>query len=496
MNTNDEQSIIIEEAKIFGFNESWASTKLKELSIEDRARVYLNWKQKGKGKIKVSKKDLKEVNAYLQLIEKPHLESTIISKGRHLVNKSEFVEAKKLVNKFYDEHIKISHLKWQRKYPSLPTTKFISKTFIKKTDFEKWEKQKEEQKRIREEKIELYGNKIYTQKNPYSPIFEDLIIDGVLVSKERQVEFLKGKNTHTLEYKVYQNLKNKIPQKKRYAGFDCLQDFINKKKERLEEAKRKRDLKIKWEENKEKNNVYDNPNGKVILLKEIEQIRKSKEGEYRAKIKKVSPNLFSLMDYEKIKGRYRLADNKVEKLADILLSLDRQMVKNEPSIKTCYACDNGLTGETKFCYACARGFLGEYRYDGEPWECYCSEWYCDCETRDYQICCPLCETWEIGSQHLREVFSNNNLFWLSNLITHYRHNHRNWDNSVGYISRYHSYDNEKAKLNNQAKRQVIRKCKLLLLWNGITSEHFNKLQSTDEKTIELAKKELDDVYGI
>ena len=83
------------------------------------------------------------------------------------------------------------------------------------------------------------------------------------------------------------------------------------------------------------------------------------------------------------------------------------------------------------------------------------------------------------------------------MVTHYRHNHiDSWNKCWGrHGSRYRSnwfgdYEEEKIKVNERAKRQIIRKGKDILNRLGITPDHFRRLQNTEQKTMELANKNL------
>ncbi|MFB6307251.1 MAG: hypothetical protein ABEH43_09745 [Flavobacteriales bacterium] len=89
--------------------------------------------------------------------------------------------------------------------------------------------------------------------------------------------------------------------------------------------------------------------------------------------------------------------------------------------------------------------------------------------------------------------------WLANMVTHYRHDHiRYWDqkwSKGGYGWKNLSeetYEKEKAQVNNRAKRQIIRKTQDFLVEHGIDSNVFRELIGTEEDTIALAKKILDD----
>jgi hypothetical protein len=106
----------------------------------------------------------------------------------------------------------------------------------------------------------------------------------------------------------------------------------------------------------------------------------------------------------------------------------------------------------------------------------------------YYVYCPICERYREGSSYLYAIFPEEKTLWIANMITHYRHNHTNWDKS-NY--RLHSkskngYNKDKAAVNEYIKQLLIRKYSVLLKENKITSEHFGKLQNTTTDTLKLA----------
>lgn len=116
------------------------------------------------------------------------------------------------------------------------------------------------------------------------------------------------------------------------------------------------------------------------------------------------------------------------------------------------------------------------------------------------VFCPLCGFYFRGSEYLATVFQEKETLWLANMVTHYRHTHINhWNRMWGpYGNRYRSafdynddfYQEAKAKVNEQAKRQIIRKACDFLNKNGITSTHFERLKGTTAQTMDLVKKKL------
>jgi hypothetical protein len=110
--------------------------------------------------------------------------------------------------------------------------------------------------------------------------------------------------------------------------------------------------------------------------------------------------------------------------------------------------------------------------------------------------CPICNRKVTESEYLNEIFEDlPEVNYLAHMVTHYRHNHiESWNKCWGRGgSRYRAnwfgdYDEEKKKVNERAKRQIIRKGKDILQLIGITPKHFEQLQNTEDKTMELAKK--------
>jgi len=96
------------------------------------------------------------------------------------------------------------------------------------------------------------------------------------------------------------------------------------------------------------------------------------------------------------------------------------------------------------------------------------------------------------------VIEDERVLFIANNITHYRHTHiESWNKCWGQYGGYYrnaahfgDYDEEKAKVNERAKRQIIRKGKDYLKLQGITAKHFEELQNNEDKTLELARKTL------
>lgn len=114
-----------------------------------------------------------------------------------------------------------------------------------------------------------------------------------------------------------------------------------------------------------------------------------------------------------------------------------------------------------------------------------------------EVYCPICRSTFNHSAYLRTVIDDPRVLWIANMITHYRHNHiTSWNKCWGYGGgRYRSkwfgdYETEKRKVNERAKRQIIRKAKAFLKLHDIKSAHFKGLEHNDEETIKLAKAAL------
>ncbi|MDD2200417.1 MAG: hypothetical protein PHX84_02090 [Candidatus Shapirobacteria bacterium] len=81
------------------------------------------------------------------------------------------------------------------------------------------------------------------------------------------------------------------------------------------------------------------------------------------------------------------------------------------------------------------------------------------------IICPICGETSQCSDYLKKIFKDEKVLWFANMVTHYQHDHiTSWDKcwgKNGYRYRqgwFGDYDEEKAKVNERAKRQIIRKC--------------------------------------
>ncbi len=112
--------------------------------------------------------------------------------------------------------------------------------------------------------------------------------------------------------------------------------------------------------------------------------------------------------------------------------------------------------------------------------------------------CPIAQDYFQLSDYLKEVFKDKpKALWLANMVTHYRHYHITWWNKCwgrhGYKYQgnwFQDYDAQKRKVNEQAKRQIIRKCREFMNFHQIRVDDFRELQFNDEKTIQLAMKHL------
>ncbi|MBN8838448.1 MAG: hypothetical protein J0I09_14390 [Sphingobacteriia bacterium] len=118
------------------------------------------------------------------------------------------------------------------------------------------------------------------------------------------------------------------------------------------------------------------------------------------------------------------------------------------------------------------------------------------KARRERMDCPLCKSEIEQSDFLETVFLNDKpTLYFANLITHYRHNHiSSWNKCSGrngYNYRgtwFGDYDEEKAKVNERAKRQLIRKGHKELLNKGVTTETLKKLKGTTPETLKVAEK--------
>lgn len=117
--------------------------------------------------------------------------------------------------------------------------------------------------------------------------------------------------------------------------------------------------------------------------------------------------------------------------------------------------------------------------------------------RDGSFFCPMCNNYFKESEYLSTVISNPRTLWLANMVTHYRHNHitswnKCWGRYGGYYQGYWfgDYDEEKSKVNERAKRQIIRKCLSFLQAKSIVKADFEGLEYNSPETIVLINKKL------
>lgn len=178
----------------------------------------------------------------------------------------------------------------------------------------------------------------------------------------------------------------------------------------------------------------------------------------------------------------------------------------------CSSCIDGVVGKLKrSCYACQNGLVGTINdydkrnnpffqgdFEEDVWECRCSYYTCSCEESNESFFCPVCNDYFKGSNHLLEVFGDNKKsLWIANMVTHHRHSHitswnKRWDGTYKGSSYklYNNYDEEKSKVNEQAKRQIIAKCAEYLKFHGFTIDDLLLLQNNNPKTIEKWTKSL------
>lgn len=115
--------------------------------------------------------------------------------------------------------------------------------------------------------------------------------------------------------------------------------------------------------------------------------------------------------------------------------------------------------------------------------------------------CPLCRSHQGASVYLHhEVFpAQPGAEWVANMVTHYRHDHitswnKMWRGFPGAAYRraahFGDYEEEKSKVNERAKRQILRGARDYLVRSGITAEDFAALKGTTEETMRLARRVL------
>lgn len=120
--------------------------------------------------------------------------------------------------------------------------------------------------------------------------------------------------------------------------------------------------------------------------------------------------------------------------------------------------------------------------------------------RNGMLYCPICGHTVKSSDHLAKVFKNNQRRrWLANMITHYRHTHiTSWNKYWGYngwyyreASHFGDYDEEKKKVNERAKREILHKAFDFMMSIGITVDDVKALQGTEPYTIAVYERSIE-----
>ena len=114
------------------------------------------------------------------------------------------------------------------------------------------------------------------------------------------------------------------------------------------------------------------------------------------------------------------------------------------------------------------------------------------------IYCPICNKNFKSSSYLVNVFGQNpNTLWFANMVTHYRHEHiKSWDRCWGYGGNsyrrgwFKNYDTEKRKVNERAKRQIIRKCENFMLSKDFVADDLLVLNENSKETKDLILKKI------
>jgi hypothetical protein len=94
---------------------------------------------------------------------------------------------------------------------------------------------------------------------------------------------------------------------------------------------------------------------------------------------------------------------------------------------------------------------------------------------EYSFYCPFCEAEHIKSDYLSKAFADDTkVQWLANMVTHYRHDHTDWDNIWPNTEKW-QYEIRKEAINNKIKIEILKYAKDFLIERGITAQHFTRL---------------------
>ena len=112
--------------------------------------------------------------------------------------------------------------------------------------------------------------------------------------------------------------------------------------------------------------------------------------------------------------------------------------------------------------------------------------------------CPICNEYFETRPYLNKLFTDEHARWVANMVTHYRHAHiTSWNKMWGYHGQYYTsgwyngdYDDLKRKINERAKRQILKKCEKEMKADGFKVDHVKLLKNTDAATLKLYVKKL------
>lgn len=110
------------------------------------------------------------------------------------------------------------------------------------------------------------------------------------------------------------------------------------------------------------------------------------------------------------------------------------------------------------------------------------------------VYCPICKSYFNLSFFLHNEIKDKKTLWFANMVMHYRHSHiEYWDKVAGRGGVFHRrtnnkvYHQEKIRVNEKSKRQIMRKCQDYMIACGMNMDTIKGLIYNSEYTLQIAE---------
>lgn len=108
--------------------------------------------------------------------------------------------------------------------------------------------------------------------------------------------------------------------------------------------------------------------------------------------------------------------------------------------------------------------------------------------------CPICDKYFPISLYLANQIKDKQVLWFANMVMHYRHTHiaywnRCWGRGGVQYRRgwFENYKQEKIKVNEKVKRQILRKCFKFMLAHKMGMSTIKGIIYNSEYTLQVAE---------